>query len=202
MATFISEVDSRIKLVGNNGDYYSPLHYVAVLEIEGKLLEVGVVRNGGEGNFLRSCGNRAVPLLLEYLGSEEKFQAFADELAEVNEGYLYPVEVDPKEEYGYIPASLEVLKIGVCKGRHEMPCDFYIFGSEIKDPTDVKSLELEAEASISALVKDSNTRLEIYITGLTVAVIAVLKTAIKYSVNVVAMHYDTRTGKYYEQKIL
>ena len=50
----------------------------------------------GEGNFLRSCGNRAVPLLLEYLGSEEKLQALADELAEVNEGYLYPVEVDPK----------------------------------------------------------------------------------------------------------
>lgn len=196
---FISEVDSRIKLVGNNGDYYSPLHYVAVLEIEEKLLEVGVVRNRGEGNLLRSCGNRAVSLLLKYLGSREKLQAFADELAEVNEGYLYPVEVDPKEEYGYAPTSLEILKIGVCKGRHEMPCDFYIFGSEIKDPTDVKSLELEAEASISALVKDSNTRLEIYITGLTVAVIAVLKAAIKYSVNVVAMHYDIRTNKYYEQ---
>ena len=101
MAKFTSEVDARIKLVGNNGDYYSPLHYVAVLEIEGKLLEVGVGRNGGEGNFLRSCGNRAVPLLLDYLGSEEKLQALADELAEVNEDYLYPVEVDPKEEYGH-----------------------------------------------------------------------------------------------------
>ena len=202
MATFISEVDPRIKLIGNNGDYYASAHYVAVLEIEGKLLEVGVVRNGEEGNFLRSCGNRAVPLLLEYLGSGEKLQALADELAEVNEGYLYPVAVDLKEEYGYTSTPLEVVKIGVCKGRHEMPCDFYVFGSEIKDPTDVKSLELEAEASISALVKDSNIRLEIYITGLTVAVIAVIKAAIKYSVNVVAMHYDIRTNKYYEQKIL
>lgn len=105
MAKFTSEVDARIKLIGNNGDYYATTHYVAVLEIDGKLLEVGVVRDGERGgkrgNFLCSCGNNAVPLLLEYLGSGEKLQALADELAEVNEGYLYPVEVDPKEEYGH-----------------------------------------------------------------------------------------------------
>ena len=105
MARFISEVDARVKLIGCSGDYYSPFHYVAVLEIEGKPLEVGVVRDGErggkKGNFLCSCGNKAVPLLLEYLGSEEKLQELADELAGVNEGCLCPIEVDPEEEYGH-----------------------------------------------------------------------------------------------------
>lgn len=205
MAKFTSEVDARIKLIGASGGYYSPFHYVAVLEIEGKPLEVGVVRDGERGgkrgNFLCSCGNNAVPLLLEYLGSEEKLQALADELAEVNEGYLETIEVYPEDEYKHVFTPQEIIKVGVCRGRHEMPCDYYVFDSEIKDPTDVELIEVVAEAIISSLAK-GNKRFEIYVTGLTVAVIAVIKAAIKYSTNVVAMHYDTRTGKYYEQKIL
>ena len=35
------------------------------------------------------------------------------------------------------------IKIGVCKGRHEMPCDMYVF-EEISDPTDVLWMKLES----------------------------------------------------------
>lgn len=81
----------NLKLIGWSGDYYSPLHYVAVLELEGKPLQVGVVRDGEKNgircNFLFSCGNRAVPLLTKIMG-EKGVQKLADNLAKINEANL------------------------------------------------------------------------------------------------------------------
>ena len=94
------------------------------------------------------------------------------------------------------------IRVGVCKGRHEMPCNLFVFDNTIADPTNVKEIEEEAVNFFKANFSDKpcNT-IEIYVTGLTVAVIAAIKVATKYFCNVIAMHYDMKKDCYYMQSI-
>lgn len=202
--------EKEIKIIGWNGHYYIDSNYVVVLEIEGKPLRVAVVREDREDeeskeNYLCSCGNRAVPLLLNYLGSEQLLQELADKLASINEGgeLDFIEEVCPEEEYGYVPTSKKLIKVGVCKGRHEMPCDMFVFENTIEDPTDTLKLESDAEKFFDANfpIVAPDDILEVYVTGLTVALIAVLKIAIKKFKRVHLKHFDTKSGLYYTQTL-
>ena len=125
-----------------------------------------------------------------------------------------------------------VIEIGVCEGRHEMPVSEFIFGQEL-DPTAVDELEATAEQKIRDLINARNfesfgfygraleeefwigsrfgeddpviyrtdCEIRIYATGLTVAVLAVVKAACKHAISVSVMHYNRGTNTYYEQKI-
>lgn len=96
---------------------------------------------------------------------------------------------------------MKTIKIGVCKGRHEMPCDMYVFDS-IEDPTNVEEIEKEAKAFFyKNFFNEGVKKFEIYVTGLTVALIAVMKAADRFCDEIVLMHYDTKTGNYYPQDI-
>lgn len=100
------------------------------------------------------------------------------------------------------------IKIGVCKGRHEMPCDMYVFDT-IEDPTNAwqiraKSLRFFTNNFGEEFLREEDkisTPLEIYVTGLTVALIEVMRYANYFFSNVVLMHYDTKTGTYYPQQL-
>lgn len=95
----------------------------------------------------------------------------------------------------------KIIKIDVCKGRHEMPCDMYVFDS-IEDPTNVEEIEKEAKTFFyKNFFNEGVKKFKIYVTGLTVALIAVMKAADRYCDSIVLMHYDTKTGKYYSQEI-
>ena len=119
----------------------------------------------------------------------------------------------------------KLIKIGVCEGRHPLPVDYYIFPQEI-NPLEVEQLE---EVSYSKLVeianreevvvqnetvvldnqvgyqditvKVFNAKVAIYATGLTVAVLAIVKAAKTLFAEVAVMHYDKSSDSYYEQKI-
>lgn len=120
---------------------------------------------------------------------------------------------------------MKKLIIGVCEGRHEMPCTQYIFGQEV-DPLDVISLARTANERLFDLADEAglewqecparvpfqvgyadvytmayNADCVIYATGLTVAVMAVVKAAFDRFDGVVLMHYDRESGQYYEQRI-
>lgn len=96
---------------------------------------------------------------------------------------------------------MKAIKIGVCKGRHEMPCDMYVF-NEIEDPTNVEVIEEEAIRFFDKNFTSGLTEsVEIYVTGLTVALIVVIKAAFKHCDEIVLMHYDTKAGTYYPQDI-
>ena len=118
------------------------------------------------------------------------------------------------------------ITIGVCEGRHNMPCTNFVFGTEV-NPLETSKLEALACEKLASLVKeadlwtykmvpsedaycDSRTarvlkegvELTIYVTGLTVALIAVINAAISMGfAKVVLMHYDRESGNYYPQKI-
>lgn len=96
---------------------------------------------------------------------------------------------------------MKTIKIGVCKGRHEMPCDMYVFDT-IEDPTNVEKIEKEAVYFFHKnFFNEDIKKIEIYVTGLTVALMAVMKAASRYCDEMVLMHYDTKTGTYYPQDI-
>lgn len=92
-----------------------------------------------------------------------------------------------------------IYKIGLCEGRHPLPVTEYVFGSLIEDPTNVNALELAADEFMRNLIP--NCLLELYVTGLSVALIAAINAASKYINirNIVLMHYDSKTNTYYPQ---
>ena len=90
------------------------------------------------------------------------------------------------------------LCLALCQGRHEMPAEVAgsIFGQEV-DPLDVQGLEEKA----SAVVAGAETA-TIYVTGLSVALVAALNACKKASVKkVVLMHYNRDAGSYYPQEV-
>lgn len=112
------------------------------------------------------------------------------------------------------------IKLGVCEGRHLIKeVQEYIFGNKV-DPTNVDGLKKEAskvllekfnKVSYRSICIGSNTytdttieyrgELILYVTGLTVAVIAILNACYEIGVQVTLMHYNSATGEYYPQEV-
>lgn len=85
----------------------------------------------------------------------------------------------------------------MCKGRHSTPAtDGAIFETEV-NPLDVSALELEAKDKLESL---NITKLHLYVTGLTVALIAVLNATRELNIKVTLWHFDRESGEYYKQE--
>lgn len=94
--------------------------------------------------------------------------------------------------------------IGVCKGRHDIPavtCG-YVFPHEIPAEMLVNPLALEEEAlsKLNSLLS-GNTNVNIYVSGLTVAVMATVNACKALGVKVTLMHFNRENGEYYPQEI-
>lgn len=111
------------------------------------------------------------------------------------------------------------LSVGVCAGRHEMPVDKFVF-DKIADPTDVKALEATAwewyRANVVPLKEEGyNVDINIYVTGLTVATMAIVDVVLTNHFwaidddyptivgngSVKLWHFDAVGQKYYPQSI-
>lgn len=119
--------------------------------------------------------------------------------------------------------------VGTCEGRHEMPVSEFIFSQEV-NPLAVESLELTATERLEVMAKEAgaekgilnvpasyavysypedvdvcesvyDAEIRIYATGLTVAVIAAIKAAVRLFKKVVVLHFNRESGEYYEQKV-
>lgn len=100
----------------------------------------------------------------------------------------------------YNEAEIEVdtASMELCKGRHETPAtDGAIFETEV-NPLDVTALELEAKERLTSL---NITKLNLYVTGLTVALVAVLNVTRELGIKVTLWHFNRETGKYYCQEV-
>lgn len=129
---------------------------------------------------------------------------------------------------------MEKLYMALCEGRHSIPAavDGAIFPAVIPDVTDVRGLEVAAEAAIAraalahyragetdympsdlyAQVTELKGRfpcvdmapcfdLVLYVTGLTVATVAVINVCRGLGVSLTLMHYDQSAGDYYPQGV-
>lgn len=114
----------------------------------------------------------------------------------------------------------EIINVAVCEGRHEIKeaIDGAIFGSVIKDVTNVTGLEIEAEKRLEELFEVKSTlddlnykekgdimrnhgHLNLYVTGLTVATLAILNVCRIAEIPVICWHYDRESGKYFPQRM-
>lgn len=103
-----------------------------------------------------------------------------------------PVWNNQDAEPTQIPAT-EVY-MSLCEGRHEIPqaIDGSIFGTEL----DLTGMEREAAEQLRGVFT-----LNLYVTGLTVALIAVLNVCREQKIKVTLYHYNRETEKYYPQEV-
>lgn len=97
----------------------------------------------------------------------------------------------------------EERNFGLCEGRHEINdvTDGYIFGNTIADPTDTEGLKEEAIDFFLDKGVKSTECINIYVTGLTVALIAAINAAKEIGVTVTLYHFDRETGNYFAQSV-
>ena len=123
------------------------------------------------------------------------------------------------------------LNLSLCEGRYEIPqaTDGAVFPSEISCVTDVKGLENKAFNSIwnaayrhfrnnesgflcsypygewyeeNELELVPGLHVNLYVTGLTVALIAALNVCKENKVDVTLWHYDRESGNYFPQDVI
>ena len=122
------------------------------------------------------------------------------------------------------------LSLELCKGRHDIPeaVDGAIFPTEIKDVTDTENLErkafngiwnaafkhfvngetgyaytpMDCEEEMVPVKMKKGLEVNIYVTGLTVALIAALNVCKEEGLVAVVWHYNKETGNYFPQKVV
>lgn len=107
------------------------------------------------------------------------------------------LDIAPYEPYF---EEVDHASMALCEGRHEIPqaVDGSIFGNTI-DPLDPNGLQAEAKSKLRELDIKS---LDLYVTGLTVALISVLNACRELEIEVTLYHYDRESGNYYPQQVL
>jgi hypothetical protein len=96
------------------------------------------------------------------------------------------------------------LNMGLCLGRHEIKevTDCYFFPNEV-DPTKPELLEIASNAVIEALIKaHKEVKINLYVTGLTVSLIAVLNSCKKHGVSITLFHFNRDTNTYFPQQVV
>jgi hypothetical protein len=91
------------------------------------------------------------------------------------------------------------LNIALCKGRHDIPQakDGAIFPTNI-DPLDLKLMETTV---IDFFNNMDATSVNLYVTGLTVALVEVVKYCYQENINLTLHHFNRDTGTYYPQVV-
>lgn len=107
------------------------------------------------------------------------------------------LDIEPYEPYF---EEISHASLSLCEGRHAIPQaeDGAIFGNTI-NPLDPQALQAEAESKLKALDIKS---LDLYVTGLTVALVSVLNACRQLGIVVTLYHYDRESGNYYPQKVI
>ena len=92
------------------------------------------------------------------------------------------------------------MKVGLIKGRHSLPVENYIFDKEIEDPTNLDKMDKIVEEKLKNV--DTKETLEVYVTGLTVALTTVIKYCLDNYINLTLYHFDKESGNYFPQIII
>lgn len=107
-----------------------------------------------------------------------------------------------KPELGIPTVAVEVedyhASMSLCEGRHEIPqaVDGAIFDNEV-NPLATSALERIAGEKLHDV-----TELDLYVTGLTVALVAVLNVCHASGIKVTLYHFDRNSGEYYPQAVV
>lgn len=93
---------------------------------------------------------------------------------------------------------MTTLRIGLCRGRHDIKdITSYIFENTIEDITDLNSMYKSVEKTLKGQEK-----VDLYVTGLTVATTTVVKYCINNDIKLSLWHYNNANNDYFEQIII
>jgi hypothetical protein len=96
------------------------------------------------------------------------------------------------------------MNVGLIKGRHEIPevNGLYIFNEPI-NPTDVIGINEIAIDHIKQLFSnpDEERSMNLYVTGLTVALVSVINVCRMYHIKLILWHYNKNTNRYFPQVV-
>lgn len=96
------------------------------------------------------------------------------------------------------------MNIGLIKGRHKIPevNGLYIFNEPV-DPADVIGIDEIAIARIKQLFNspDEERSMNLYVTGLTVALVAIINACRMYHIKLILWHYNRDTDHYFPQVV-
>lgn len=117
---------------------------------------------------------------------------------------------------------MENVKVGLIRGRHEMPVTGYIFDGAIEDVHDYKGMDshifLWLRENVDVHITDfgrglnqasdedvrcftSGKSLTVYVTGLTAVTASLIRVCALYGVHLTLMHFNSATGDYESQPI-
>lgn len=89
------------------------------------------------------------------------------------------------------------LKMALCEGRHEIPeaVDGAIFPQQL-NPLDLEGMQATAATKLAGVAA-----LDLYVTGLTVALVEVINFCHANGVQLTLWHFDREAGVYYPQAV-
>lgn len=101
------------------------------------------------------------------------------------------------------------ITVGLCKGRHAMPVDEFIF-DRIDNVNNYAAMGEVVRDFLMPLIydhKDEDITLTVYVTGLTAAMLATVHEVAKlnakgYKIHLDALNYDMIAGNYNRQSVL
>ena len=88
------------------------------------------------------------------------------------------------------------MRLGLIRGRHEMPVDSYIFESSIEDVHNYNAISLEIASKLLGYES-----IEVYITGLTPVTVELVKHCIEWGIGLTLYNYDVETKNYIPQYV-
>lgn len=93
---------------------------------------------------------------------------------------------------------MKKLKIALCEGRHAIPeaTDGAVFGQTIADPTDLKAMAQTVRKRLCC-----TDAVDLYVTGLTVALGEVIRYCAVAGIELTLWHYDRNSDSYYPQTL-
>lgn len=97
------------------------------------------------------------------------------------------------------------VSLGAIVGRHPLPVKEYVIDEELSDVTDIVAIEEKVDNYFEKLNKEygkAKLQIILYITGLTVVTLAVVKTCKKLGYGLVCMHFNRDSNSYIAQPIL
>lgn len=101
-------------------------------------------------------------------------------------------------------ATLNILNVAVCTSRHPMPSKVKggIFGKKVDDPMDISTLENTAANYVNAAHRNGVRQINLYVTGLTQATIAVINACAIKRIRLVVYHYNRDTDEHVPQLVI
>jgi len=93
--------------------------------------------------------------------------------------------------------NMKPMKLGLCAGRHDIPgIEGYIFEGDV-NPLDLDGMRMACHQKLKYC-----SMLNLYVTGLTVALVAVINYCCHNHIPLTLWHFNREDGSYYPQEVL